>query len=199
MSDSIRYLIVYFLVQIDRPITQQGISGLRTGTARGFRTRQLQDKRYWEEVMQVKVREMKAEIARLNEQADAGERERSAKKHYEKRVRELALELTGTNLMIKNGNVIIIIYIILYLFTIDLSDLQGRLSDYNTAIRLASGEASKQSVDQQTKELKESNKKLQEEVEQVFIEKQRKEIQLTQLREQMDKVNNIIYFVFSSP
>lgn len=45
--------------------------------------------------MQVKVREMKAEIARLNEQADAGERERSAKKHYEKRVRELAQELTG--------------------------------------------------------------------------------------------------------
>lgn len=82
--------------QIDRPITQQGISGLRTSTARGFRTRQLQDKRYWEELMQVKVREMKSEIARLTEQADAGERERSAKKHYEKRVRELAQELTGT-------------------------------------------------------------------------------------------------------
>lgn len=45
--------------------------------------------------MQVKVREMKAEIARLSEQADAGEREKSAKKHYEKRVRELAQELTG--------------------------------------------------------------------------------------------------------
>lgn len=44
---------------------------------------------------QVKVREMKAEIARLNEQAEAGERERSAKKHYEKRVKELAQELTG--------------------------------------------------------------------------------------------------------
>lgn len=45
--------------------------------------------------MQVKVREMKAEIVRLSEKADAGERERSAKKHYEKRVRELAQELTG--------------------------------------------------------------------------------------------------------
>ncbi|KOB73338.1 Uncharacterized protein OBRU01_10766 [Operophtera brumata] len=73
--------------RIDRPITQQGISGARNGTARGFRTRQLQDKRYWEELMQVKVREMKAEIARLSEKADAGERERSAKKHYEKRER----------------------------------------------------------------------------------------------------------------
>ncbi|KAJ2948052.1 hypothetical protein O0L34_g9849 [Tuta absoluta] len=145
---------------IDRPITQQGLSGLRTGTARGFRTRQLQDKRYWEELMQVKVREMKAEIARLSEQAEAGEREKSAKKHYEKRVRELAQELT---------------------------DLQGRLADYNTAIRIANGEATRQSVEEQTRELEASNQKLQEEVEQVFLEKQRKDNQLRQLREQMEK------------
>ncbi|KAG7310434.1 hypothetical protein JYU34_003210 [Plutella xylostella] len=150
---------------IDRPITQQGLSGLRTGTARGFRTRQLQDKRYWEELMQVKVREMKAEIGRLHEQADAGEREKSAKKHYEKRVRELAQELT---------------------------DLQGRLSDYNTAIRIANGEASKQSVHDQTRELAESNTKLQELVEQLFLEKQRKDLQLRQLEEQMEKEQSTI-------
>ncbi|XP_045459676.1 intraflagellar transport protein 74 homolog [Melitaea cinxia] len=150
---------------IDRPITQQGLSGLRTSTARGFRTRQLQDKRYWEELMQVKVREMKAEIARLSEQADAGEREKSAKKHYEKRVRELAQELT---------------------------DLQGRLADYNTAIRIANGEATKFSIEEQTRELELNNKKLQEEVEQVFLEKQRKENQLRQLREQVDKEQSTI-------
>ncbi|XP_061385809.1 intraflagellar transport protein 74 homolog [Danaus plexippus] len=155
---------------IDRPITQQGISGLRTSTARGFRTRQLQDKRYWEELMQVKVREMKAEIARLTEQADAGERERSAKKHYEKRVRELAQELT---------------------------DLQGRLADYNTAIRVANGEASKLSVEEQTKELEVNNKRLQEEVEQIFMEKQRKENQLRQLREQMEKEQTSVSHLLS--
>lgn len=115
--------------------------------------------------MQVKVREMKAEIARLSEQADAGERERSAKKHYEKRVRELALELT---------------------------DLQGRLADYNTAIRIANGEANKMIVEEQTKDLEASNQKMQEEVEQVFMEKQRKENQLRQLREQMDKEQSTI-------
>ncbi|XP_023935720.2 intraflagellar transport protein 74 homolog [Bicyclus anynana] len=150
---------------IDRPITQQGISGLRTSTVRGFRTRQLHDKRYWEEQMQVKVREMKAEIARLTEQADAGEREKSAKKHYEKRVRELAQELT---------------------------DLQGRLADYNTAIRIANGEATKQAVEEQTRELDLNNKKLQQEVELVFLEKQRKENQLRQLKEQMEKEQSSI-------
>ncbi|XP_045768948.1 intraflagellar transport protein 74 homolog [Maniola jurtina] len=155
---------------IDRPITQQGISGLRTSTVRGFRTRQLQDKRYWEEQMQVKVREMKAEIARLTDQADAGEREKSAKKHYEKRVRELAQELT---------------------------DLQGRLADYNTAIRIANGEATKQSVEEQTRELEINNKKLQEEVELVFLEKQRKENQLRQLREQMEKEQSSISKILS--
>ncbi|XP_062524780.1 intraflagellar transport protein 74 homolog [Bombyx mori] len=150
---------------IDRPITQQGISGLRTGTGRGFRTRQLQDKRYWEELMQVKIREMKAEIARLSEQAEAGEREKSAKKHYEKRVRELAQELT---------------------------DLQGRLADYNTAIRILNGEATKQSVEEQTRELEATNQKMQDEIEQVFMEKRRKENQLRQIREQIEKEQSTI-------
>lgn len=75
-----------------------------------------------------------------------------------------------------------------WLEVVIISDLQGRLADYNTAIRIANGEATKQSVEEQTKELEANNKKLQEEVEQVFLEKQRKENQLRQLREQMDKV-----------
>lgn len=46
-------------------------------------------------------------------------------------------------------------------------------------------------VEEQTKDLEASNQKMQEEVEQVFMEKQRKENQLRQLREQMDKVTFI--------
>lgn len=72
-------------------------------------------------------------------------------------------------------------------------DLQGRLADYNTAIRIANGEATKQSVEEQTRDLEASNLKMQEEVEQVFMEKQRKENQLRQLREQMDKVVEFTY------
>lgn len=67
-------------------------------------------------------------------------------------------------------------------------DLQGRLADYNTAIRIANGETTKQSVEEQTKELEARNNKMQEDVEQVFLEKQRKENQLRQLKDQMDKV-----------
>lgn len=71
---------------------------------------------------------------------------------------------------------------------IKLTDLQGRLADYNTAIRIANGEATKHSVEEQTRALETSNNKLHEEVEQVFLEKQRKENQLRQLREQVAKV-----------
>lgn len=69
------------------------------------------------------------------------------------------------------------------------TDLQGRLADYNTAIRIVNGEATKATVMEQTRELEASNQKLQEEVEQVFMEKQRKDNQLRQLREQVDKVS----------
>lgn len=73
-------------------------------------------------------------------------------------------------------------------------ELQGRLADYNTAIRIVNGEAWKEGVENQTRELEAGNKKLHEEVEQVFIEKQRKENQLRQLMEQMDKVPVTYYY-----
>lgn len=50
------------------------------------------------------------------------------------------------------------------------------------------GEATKASVMEQTRELEATNQKQQEKVEHVFMEKQRKDNQLRQLREQVDKV-----------
>lgn len=80
--------------QMDRPITQQGLSGLRTGTGVA-RQRQLRDRRYWEEELGGRVRGLRAEIERLHRAADTAAREKSANKHYEARGRELAQELTG--------------------------------------------------------------------------------------------------------
>ncbi|XP_041975723.1 intraflagellar transport protein 74 homolog [Aricia agestis] len=152
---------------VDRPITQQGISGARASTARGGarRARQLHDRRYWEELLQLRARDTRAEIARLAERAAAGERERSARKHYEKRVRELAHELT---------------------------DLQGRLADYNTAIRIASGEASAAAVEEQARELAATNAGMQRDLEHLLLDKQRKENQLRQLRDQTDEERSTI-------
>ena len=55
----------------DRPVTQQGLSGLRTGTGRATGTagpgaqRQFQDKSYFLGILRSKMSELQTEISRL--------------------------------------------------------------------------------------------------------------------------------------
>lgn len=86
----------------DRPLTQHGLSGLsgggpsatgRLATATG--SRQVKDKRYWQGVIHMKIQEISQETARLMTDKKSQERDRSAKKIYEKKIRESAKELAG--------------------------------------------------------------------------------------------------------
>lgn len=81
----------------DRPLTQQGLSGLSTanriGTASGMR--QVKDKRYWVALLQSKIQEIVQETEKLNKEKKSLDRETSAKKLYEKKVKEQAKELAG--------------------------------------------------------------------------------------------------------
>lgn len=79
---------------MDRPITQQGLSGLRTGT-RGPQMRQVQDKRYFIGLLQMKIRELSQEITRLSREIDSQSQEQATFLVYDKRVKEMAAELTG--------------------------------------------------------------------------------------------------------
>ncbi|KAI5710685.1 hypothetical protein M8J75_010693 [Diaphorina citri] len=89
----------------DRLVTQQGLSGLRTGSAlRGPGFRQVQDKRYYEGLLQLKIRDLTNEITRLKRQIELSAKEHATFLLYDKRVKEMATELT---------------------------ELQGKLSDYN--------------------------------------------------------------------
>lgn len=83
----------------DRPLTQQGLSGLSTsqgrlGTASGMR--QVKDKRYWMALLQTKIQEIIQETDKLNKEKKNLDRETSAKKLYEKKVKEQAKELSGS-------------------------------------------------------------------------------------------------------
>lgn len=80
---------------MDRPITQHGISGLATASSAGSNTREIKDRRYWEGVLKLKMRELQEEIVRLQTFTQAAAREQSAKKHYDKKVKNLAAELIG--------------------------------------------------------------------------------------------------------
>lgn len=85
----------------DRPLTQHGLSGLagtasttgRLATATG--SRQVKDKRYWQGVIHMKIQEINQETARLMTDKKSQERDRSAKKIYEKKIKESARELAG--------------------------------------------------------------------------------------------------------
>ena len=57
--------------------------------------RQVKDKRYWQGLVHLKVQEITQETKRLVTDKKAQERDRSAKKIYEKKIRESAKELAG--------------------------------------------------------------------------------------------------------
>lgn len=84
----------------ERPLTQQGLSGLSTSQARlgtaSSGMRQVKDKRYWLALLQSKTQEIIQETEKLNKEKKNLERETSAKKLYEKKVKEQAKELSGS-------------------------------------------------------------------------------------------------------
>lgn len=82
----------------ERPITQHGLSGLpsasaRFGTATGMR--QIKDKRYWHAQLQMKMNEITRETEKLIKEKDALDREKSAKRTFERKVKEAAKDLTS--------------------------------------------------------------------------------------------------------
>lgn len=77
-----------------------GLSVRRTGTASGMR--QVKDKRYWQAILQSKIQEIAQETQKLVEEKKKLDRERSAKKLYEKKVKNAAKELTSNYFLLCN-------------------------------------------------------------------------------------------------
>lgn len=70
------------------PATQQ-----RIGTTTGMR--QIKDARYWQSQLQIKMDEIRRETERLIKEKSNMDREKSAKKTFERRAKESTKELTG--------------------------------------------------------------------------------------------------------
>lgn len=82
----------------DRLITQQGLSSRARSSATGLRgpgKRQVLDKRYYEGLLQLKIRELTTEISLLRKETENSNKEREAFVVYDKQNKELAKELTG--------------------------------------------------------------------------------------------------------
>ena len=160
-------------------MTQHGLSGLSTaqgriGTAQGG-MRQVKDKRYWQSLLQSKIHEIVQETERLNKEKKNLDRETSAKKLYEKKVKEQAKEL---------------------------SVLQSTLTDMNLALDSTTSGATRQQLQNEAVVLRERNEHLQNQLEQVFKERQSKEMQNQSLEDtinsEKNKVNELIYSLSSN-
>lgn len=88
--------------------------------------RQIQDKRYYIALMQLKIREINQEIAVIMKDIEDQTKERATYIHYDKRAKDLALELTA---------------------------LQGQLADYNIIVDKMTSDIGKEVIEQETEEL----------------------------------------------
>ncbi|KAB5522317.1 hypothetical protein PHYPO_G00158180 [Pangasianodon hypophthalmus] len=89
----------------DRPVTQQGLSGMKTG-GKGPQ-RQILDKSYYLGLLRSKINELTTENSKLQKEIDVFNQENSVYLSYEKRAESLAGEI---------------------------KELQGQLADYNMLV-----------------------------------------------------------------
>ncbi|XP_076750118.1 intraflagellar transport protein 74 homolog isoform X2 [Xylocopa sonorina] len=145
---------------MERPITQHGVAGIRPGTARGLTmTRQIQDKRYYIGLMQLKIRELNQEIGTIMKDIESQNKERATYMHYDKRAKDLATELTI---------------------------LQGQLADYNIVVDKMTSDVTKEIIEQETEELAARNEHSLLKIENMFEERKKLEQKLTKIGRQLE-------------
>ncbi|XP_042865475.1 intraflagellar transport protein 74 homolog isoform X3 [Penaeus japonicus] len=137
---------------VDRPITQQGLSGMKT-SSRGPQ-RQVQDKSYFMGLLRTKITDLGAEITHLSTDIDKMKQEQSTFLTYDKRVKEMAQELT---------------------------ELQGTLGDYNLLVDLLNTDTEQIEIEEEIKSLKDTNKEEGDKLDSLFSHKQDLESMMRQL------------------
>lgn len=147
---------------IDRPITQQGVTGLRPSTTKGPQFRQVLDKRYYDGLIRMKMKTIADEVAKLNGEIEIQQQQHATSEIYEKRVREVAAELT---------------------------ELQGQLADYNMVVDKINTNTDKFEIDREAQKMKFENDNLAEELDQLFGQNRAKEEQLQLLEQEIQNVS----------
>ncbi|XP_045608252.1 intraflagellar transport protein 74 homolog isoform X2 [Procambarus clarkii] len=143
---------------VDRPITQQGLTGMKTGS-RGPQ-RQVQDKSYFMGILRTKIAELGTEVNHLTGEITFMKQEQSTFLTYDKRVKEMAQELT---------------------------ELQGKLADYNLLVDLINMDTERAEVDHECREMKEANQVEAENLDLLFTRKQDLESMMRQLEAEIDE------------
>lgn len=133
----------------DRPVTQQGLSGMKTGM-KGPQ-RQIMDKSYYLGVLRSKINELTAEITKLQKEIDMYNQENSVYLSYEKRAESLASEI---------------------------KEFQGQLADYNMLVDKLNTNTDMEEVMSDYNMLKAQNDREAQSIDIIFTERQAKEKQI---------------------
>ncbi|XP_061487261.1 intraflagellar transport protein 74 homolog [Rhineura floridana] len=151
----------------DRPVTQQGLSGMKTGM-KGPQ-RQIMDKSYYLGVLRSKINELTTEINKLQKEIDMHNQENSVYLSYEKRAESLAGEI---------------------------KEFQGQLADYNMLVDKLNTNTDMEEVMNDYNLLKAQNDREAQGIDIIFTERQAKEkhIQAVEddIQQEKEAAENII-------
>ncbi|XP_064863739.1 intraflagellar transport protein 74 homolog [Oncorhynchus nerka] len=142
----------------DRPVTQQGLSGMKTGM-KGPQ-RQILDKSYYLGLLRSKINELTTETSKLQKEIDTFNQENSVYLSYEKRAEGLAGEL---------------------------KDLQGQLADYNMLVDKLNTNTEMEEVINDFNMLKAQNDREAQSMDVIFTERREKEEMICAVEEEMER------------
>ncbi|XP_036033558.1 intraflagellar transport protein 74 homolog [Onychomys torridus] len=142
----------------DRPVTQQGLSGMKTGM-KGPQ-RQILDKSYYLGLLRSKISELTTEISKLQKEIEMYNQENSVYLSYEKRAETLAVEI---------------------------KDCQGQLADYNMLVDKLNTNTEMEEVMNDYNMLKAQNDRETQSMDVIFTERQAKEKQIRNVEEEVEQ------------
>ncbi|NXE01009.1 IFT74 protein, partial [Chaetorhynchus papuensis] len=142
----------------DRPVTQQGLSGIKT--AMKGPQRQIMDKTYYLGVLRSKTNELTTEINKLQEEVEMYKQEKSVYLSYEKRAEALAGEI---------------------------KDFQGQLADYNMVVDILNTSTDMAEVIRDYNMLKVQNDRDAQSMDKIFTERQATEKLIQAVEEDIER------------
>ncbi|NWT78854.1 IFT74 protein, partial [Lanius ludovicianus] len=142
----------------DRPVTQQGLSGIKT-SMKGPQ-RQIMDKTYYLGVLRSKTNELTTEINKLQEEVEMYKQEKSVYLSYEKRAEALAGEI---------------------------KDFQGQLADYNMVVDILNTSTDMAEVIRDYNMLKVQNDRDAQSMDKIFTERQATEKLIQAVEEDIER------------
>ncbi|KAM7075913.1 intraflagellar transport protein 74 homolog isoform 1-T3 [Ciconia maguari] len=142
----------------DRPVTQQGLSGMKT--AMKGPQRQIMDKTYYLGLLRSKTNELTTEINKLQEEVEMYKQEKSVYLSYEKRAEALAGEI---------------------------KEFQGQLADYNMVVDILNTNTDTADVIRDFNMLKVQNDRDAQSVDKIFTERQATEKLIQGVEEDIER------------